>query len=101
MTQKHETRIINLKDVDDALREIRGLGRRIVTFFGFSSAGYNDEAAISSLLSAMLDELDPAADIVCSGATSMGIGIVYQLAMPRRFRTLGIVSSAAQKEQIA
>ena len=98
MTGNTRAKLRQISDADQAIREIRELRRRIVTFSGFSSNGYEDRTALEHLMSYVLDELDPAADIVCSGATSMGIGAIYALAASREFRTIGIVSSKVQKE---
>ncbi|OUL96714.1 hypothetical protein [Paraburkholderia hospita] len=100
MTDHSETHINHMSDIDEALCEIRGLNRRVVTFSGFSSAGYEDQHAVEQMLSGWLDTLDPLADIVCSGATPMGIGALYALASSRGFQTIGIVSSNAVKEQV-
>lgn len=101
MTGNNEKRVVRINCADDALREIRGLSRRIVTFSGFSAAGYEQEATVLALLSTKFHTLNPATDIVCSGATAAGIGAVYRLAAKRRFQTIGIVSSVAEREQVS
>jgi hypothetical protein len=86
---------------DAALLLIRKLNRRIVTFSGFSSTGYEDPADVNRILSDILNELDPNTDLICSGATPVGIGAVYAFASSRGFETLGIVSAIALKERVA
>lgn len=88
-------------DAQAAVDGIRSLGgERVVTFLGFSDAGYEDEAHARELLRAELETLDPRDTIVCSGATAQGIGIVYPLALRKGFRTAGIVSSRACAEGV-
>ncbi|WP_321960044.1 hypothetical protein [Paraburkholderia sp. J7] len=89
-----------MRDADLAIRAIRDLGRRIVTFSGFSSNGYEDQSDVQRIICEVLDKLDPRTDIVCSGATRMGIGAVYALASSRGFESLGIVSTRARKEHV-
>lgn len=101
MTELPGPDVHQMSDADRAIRDIHALGGRIVTFLGFSSNGYEDQADVERYLSSVLDELDPHGDVVCCGATPMGIGAVYALAASRGFRTIGIVSANAQKEQVA
>jgi hypothetical protein len=91
----------DISDAGQAIRHIHDLGRKIVTFAGFSSNGYEDPAGVERYMSSVLDELDPHADVVCCGATPMGIGAVYALAASRGFTTIGIVSANARKEEVA
>ncbi|VVQ26362.1 hypothetical protein [Pseudomonas fluorescens] len=82
-----------------AVDGIRSLGReRVVTFLGFSDAGYEDEAKVRETLLAELRNFDPLDTIVCCGATAEGIGMVYPLAVLKGFQTAGIVSSLVQTE---
>lgn len=88
-------------DAQAAVDGIRSQGRaRVVTFLGFSDAGYADEAKVRETLLAELKNFDPLETIVCSGATAEGIGMVYPLAVLKGFRTAGIVSSLAHAEGV-
>ncbi|BCT33403.1 MULTISPECIES: hypothetical protein [Pseudomonas] len=88
-------------DAQAAVDGIRALGGRyVVTFLGFSDAGYEDESQAREVLLAELKTLDPRHTIVCSGATTEGIGMVYPLALREGFRTVGIVSSRARAEGV-
>lgn len=88
-------------DAQAAVDSIRSLGgARVVTFLGFSDAGYEDETHARELLLAELKSLDPRDTIVCAGATTEGIGMVYPLALREGFRTVGIVSSRARAEGV-
>jgi hypothetical protein len=70
---------------------------KVVTFLGYSGAGYEDEAAMLQHASRILDENDPKTTIVNIGATETGVGAVYELAKRRGFLTTGIVSSQAKE----
>jgi hypothetical protein len=79
----------------------RQQGKRVVTFVGYSGAGYHDQAAMLREAARILDELEPATTIVNIGATPDGIGAVYALAKRRGFMTTGIVSTQAKREGVA
>jgi hypothetical protein len=72
-------------------------GRTVVTFLGYSGAGYEDPAGMLAHAGRALDRLDPRKTIVNIGATAEGIGAVYELAKRRGFATTGIVSSEAKR----
>jgi hypothetical protein len=72
-------------------------GRTVLTFAGYSGAGYEDEAAMLRHAARVLKPLDPARTIVNIGATAAGIGAVYALAKRRGFATTGIVSMQARR----
>jgi hypothetical protein len=93
-----EARIIRLRDPQEAIDVIRGAGRRIVTFSGFSGAGYEDPDTLKELMVSIVDKLDRSV-IICSGATAEGIGAIYPIARARDFDTIGIVSSQAEKQK--
>ena len=71
-------------------------GMSMLSFVGYSGAGYEDEAAMLAQADAELARFDPGRTIVNIGATAQGIGAVYALARQRGFFTLGIVSSLAR-----
>ncbi len=70
--------------------------KKVVTFLGYSAAGYEDTAAMKARAAAVLDALDPKQTIVNIGATADGIGAVYEMAKQRGFETTGIVSTQAR-----
>ncbi len=80
---------------------VRQQGRQVLSFVGYSGAGYEDPDATLAIAGRMLDGLDPARTVVAAGATAEGIGAVYALARRRGFVTLGIVSSQARDEGVA
>lgn len=71
--------------------------KTVLTFVGYSGAGYEDEASIRKQAQRILSEFDPAKTIVNIGATPDGIGAVYELAKRKGFVTTGIVSSEAKR----
>jgi len=84
------------------LRDIRALRRRsarcVLTFVGYSGAGYRDPAALLACAARVLARFDPASTCVNIGATAAGIGAVYPLARQRGFATMGTVSSLAREQ---
>lgn len=75
-------------------------GKKVVTFIGYSDAGYEDQEAMLGIAKNVLMELDPEQTIVNIGATRSGIGAVYGIANQMRFTTTGIVSSQARKHDV-
>jgi len=90
--------IVRPANADAAIARIREAGRSVVTFVGFSGAGYEDAAAVERVIAKVLDDLSPISVLICAGATPEGIGAVYRLAKKRGFTTIGIVSALAEKE---
>jgi hypothetical protein len=75
---------------------VRLSGMTLLSFVGYSGAGYEDEAAMLAQADQVLERHDPARTMVNIGATAQGIGAVYELARRRGYFTLGIVSSLAR-----
>lgn len=71
-------------------------GMQLLTFVGYSGAGYEDPAAMREAAEQVLAAHDPARTLVNIGATAAGIGEVYALARRRGFGTVGIVSTLAR-----
>jgi hypothetical protein len=80
---------------------LRGQAKEVLTFSGFSGAGYDSPAAMRKQASAILERHNPATTWINGGATAEGIGAVYALAKRKGFTTLGIVSSLACEKGIA
>lgn len=76
------------------------LGKTVVTFAGYSGAGYEDPARMLAVAEAQLDQYSAAQTIVNIGATAEGIGAVYEIAHRRGFATTGIVSTQALDNQV-
>ena len=75
--------------------------RTVLTFVGYSGAGYENEALMRKQAEHILGEFDPARTIVNIGATPEGIGAVYELAKRGGFLTTGIVSSQARSYNVS
>jgi hypothetical protein len=71
--------------------------KTVLTFIGYSGAGYEDESSMRKEAERVLSQFDPAKTIVNIGATPDGIGAVYEIAKRRGFVTTGVVSSQARK----
>lgn len=73
----------------------------VLTFAGFSGAGYEDAEAMLRHAARILAGQDPARTLVNVGATAEGIGAVYAIARRNGFTTMGIVSTLARDESVA
>ncbi|MEZ5292771.1 MAG: hypothetical protein R2745_16945 [Vicinamibacterales bacterium] len=82
-----------LADVD---AYVAAQGRRVLTFVGYSGAGYENTALMLVAARSVLTAHDPKATLVNIGATAEGIGAVYELARALGFATMGIVSTQAR-----
>ena len=86
-------------------REVRAFfarqHRRVLTFVGYSGAGYEDGPGMLAAAERVLDAYDPKRTIVTIGATADGIGAVYEVAKTKGFRTAGIVSTQAKEHGVA
>lgn len=71
-------------------------GRRVLTFLGYSGAGYQDPVRLLADAGGVLAGENPGHTIVNAGATADGIGQIYELARAKGFVTSGIVSSLAR-----
>ena len=71
--------------------------KKVVTFVGYSGAGYEDKDEMLAKVKIILDQYSPESTIINIGATEAGIGSVYREAYNRGFMTTGIVSSLSQQ----
>jgi hypothetical protein len=74
--------------------------KSVLTFAGYSGAEYEDKRAMLKQASDVLAKHDPASTLVNIGATSVGIGAVYEIAKQKGYTTIGIVSSLARDEKV-
>lgn len=88
---------------EQAVSFFRGLNKTMLTFYGFSGLGYEDEQEMLRIARDMLSKYPPQTTLVNIGASSTGIGAIYPLAKSMGFTTAGIISSEALKhlEQIS
>ncbi len=75
----------------------QNLGRKVVTFFGYS-VDYENENAMLKTAKDALSLYSPQSVLINIGATSGGIGAVYPLAKEMGFVTTGIVSSVVSED---
>lgn len=80
---------------------VGGLRKRVLTFAGYSGAGYQRPEAMLKQAGRALDRRSPSDTVVNVGATAEGIGRVYELAKRRGFTNIGIVSTRARDERVA
>jgi hypothetical protein len=80
---------------EQAVSFIKGLGKTLLTFYGFSGMGYEDEQEVLGTAREILSRYSPQTTLVNIGATSTGIGAIYPLAKSMGFTTAGIVSTEA------
>ena len=73
----------------------------VLTFVGYSRAGYEDQTALLKEAERVLDTFDPSQTIINIGATPDGIGAIYPMAKRKGFCTTGIVSTQAKKYEAA
>jgi hypothetical protein len=78
----------------------KGTRKTVLTFVGYSGAGYEDDALLRKHAEVILGEFDPAKTIVNIGATPEGIGAIYEMAKRKGFMTTGIVSSQARQHNV-
>lgn len=75
--------------------------RNVVTFVGYSGAGYETPDVMLAKAGQLLDTFQPTTTIINIGATAEGIGAVYPLAKEKGFTTMGIVSQLALDNKVA
>lgn len=91
---------IHTGDAATIARQLKATGEKVLTFVGYSGAGYQDPDALAREASRILDRHAPARTLINIGGTAEGIGQIYALAKGKGFETLGIVSSLARQEQL-
>jgi hypothetical protein len=91
---------IRTGDTTAIASHVKATGKKVLTFVGYSGAGYQDPDALIREASRILDRHAPARTLINIGGTAAGIGQIYALAKGKGFETLGIVSSLARQEQV-
>ncbi len=96
MRKKLEDRVVGWGMTPDEVRVFfKSLNMRVLTFFGYSGLGYENDARMLEIAREVLLDFSPEDTIVNIGVTAMGLGQVYPLAKEMGFRTTGIVSTQA------
>jgi hypothetical protein len=80
---------------EEAVSFIKGMGKTLLTFYGFSGLGYENEKEMLGIAREMLSKYSPQTTLVNIGASSTGIGAIYPLAKSMGFTTAGIISTEA------
>jgi len=73
----------------------RSRRKNVLTFYGYSGMGYEDEEAMLQIARKVLSGYSPETTLINIGVTSVGIGAIYPLAKSMRFETAGIVTTIA------
>jgi hypothetical protein len=95
-----QTAAVKSVTIEDIRAFFKGKQKTVLTFVGYSGAGYEDESSMRKEAERVLSEFDPAKTIVNIGATPDGIGAVYEPAKRKGFLTTGIVSSQARQYKV-
>jgi len=82
---------------EEAVSFIRRRGKTVLTFFGYSGMGYEDEEGMLQIVQNILSQYLPPKTLINIGATEVGVGKAYVLAKSLGFETSGIVSTEALK----
>jgi len=80
---------------EEAVSFIRMRGKTVLTFFGYSGMGYEDEEGMLQIVQNILSQYLPPKTLINIGATEVGVGKAYALAKALGFETSGIVSTQA------
>jgi len=80
---------------DEAISFIKGRGKLILTFYGYSGMGYEDDHGMLQTARQVLNQYLPEKTLVMIGATHVGLGAIYRVAKAMGFETAGIVSTEA------
>jgi hypothetical protein len=95
--QAERTRTMDVAQISEVTDYFSRQHKHVLTFCGYSGSGYEDPEAMLREATRILEKHDPKKTIVNCGATSAGIGKVYELARERGFATTGIVSALAKE----
>lgn len=93
--------MLKLVTIEEILKFFVSADMHVVTFIGYSGAEYESKAAMLIIASNILDEFNPTSTLINIGATSHGIGAIYEVAKRKGFTTSGIVSTQAKIESTA
>jgi hypothetical protein len=79
---------------DKAQTFFKSMGKKVVTFFGYSSI-YENEKEMLTILKKALSEYSPETTLINFGVTQGGLGGIYSIAKSMGFITAGVVCSLA------
>jgi len=95
-----QTAMVKCANLEDIKAFFKDKQKTVLTFVGYSGAGYEDAAKMRKEAERVLSEFDPAKTIVNIGATPDGVGAIYEIAKRKGFPTTGIVSSQARQHKV-
>jgi hypothetical protein len=95
-----QTAMVKRTNLEDIKAFFKSQQKTVLTFVGYSGAGYEDAAKMRKEAERVLSEFDPAKTIVNIGATPDGVGAIYEIAKRKGFPTTGIVSSQARQHKV-
>jgi len=78
---------------EEAVSFIKGRGKIVLTFFGYSGMGYENQKEMLQIAQEILSHYLPEKTLINIGGTEVGIGAVYAAAKSSGFETTGIASS--------
>jgi hypothetical protein len=96
-----QTATVKSVTIEDIRAFFKKEQKTVLTFVGYSGAGYEHEAEMGKQAERILGEYNPAKTIVNIGATPDGIGTIYEIAKRKGFLTTGIVSSQARQYKVS
>ena len=80
---------------DEAVAFFKSVGKTVLTFYGYSGMGYEDENGMLHIAEEVLSGYSPKMTLVNIGVTEVGCGAIYPLAKSMGFETAGIVTTLA------
>ena len=80
---------------DEVVMFFKSLEKTVLTFYGYSGLGYEDEKGMLEIAQKVLSGYSPETTLVNTGVTKVGCGAIYPLAKSMGFVTAGIVTNLA------
>jgi hypothetical protein len=80
---------------EEAISFIKSLGKTLLTFYGYSGMGYENENEVLRIARNALSSYQPGNTLVIIGGTEVGVGAIYPLAKSMGFETAGILTTEA------
>lgn len=80
---------------DEVILFFKSLEKTVLTFYGYSGLGYEDEKGMLEIAQKVLSGYSPETTLVNIGVTKVGCGAIYPLAKSMGFETAGIVTTLA------
>jgi hypothetical protein len=91
--QIHTLPILEPMSKEEISSIVKSYGKKVLSKFGYSALGYEDEEKLRSKWRHELADLDPKEWIINIGVTKEGSGMLYKMAKEMGFQTMGFVST--------